>query len=292
MSEPSNKETSSPGFQFDDLCGKKIILTGANRGIGLGLIPGLLAQGIHLILVARKGDALKKIQKEYGDGRGSIDYAVCDLADHKARIRTSREIAEKYEVIDGIVHNAAIDPRRRFEELDIDFFRQVMATNVEPAIDITRELLPLLKKSAVPRVLLIGSVTFDLGGVFMSAYVASKGALVGLTRSLAHELGPAGITVNCISPGAIVVEKEGTDPEKDQMIINWQSVRRRIVPTDLLAPLCLFLSEAGGGITGQMLRVEGGVTHPMASALSQQKRLAIDAQNPNFRGSPSSEQRP
>ncbi len=288
MNKPTGKLTYSPGFHFDDLDGKKIILTGANRGIGLGLIPGLLAQGIHLILVARKEAALKRIQEEYEGCGGGIEYAVCDLADREARIRASHEIAARHEVIDGIVHNAAIDPRRRFEELDMDFFRQVMATNVEPAIDITRELLPHLKKSKAPRILLIGSVTFDLGGVYMSAYVASKGALVGLTRSLAHELGPSGITVNCISPGAIVVEKEGRDEEKDQRLINWQSVRRRIVPTDLLAPMCLFLSEAGGGITGQTLSVEGGVTHPMASALSQQKRLAIDAQNPNFRGSPSS----
>jgi len=125
-------------------------------------------------------------------------------------------------------------------------------------------------------------VTFDHGGVFMGAYVASKGALVGLTRVLAHELGHEGILVNCLSLGAIVVEKEGRDPAKDERVINWQSVRRRLVPQDLLAPMCLFLSSAGGGITGQMLRVEGGVTHPMTSAVAQKKRLDIDAGNPDF----------
>jgi NAD(P)-dependent dehydrogenase (short-subunit alcohol dehydrogenase family) len=116
----------------------------------------------------------------------------------------------------------------------------------------------------------------------MGAYVASKGALVGLTRVLAHELGHEGILVNCLSLGAIVVEKEGRDPAKDERVINWQSVRRRLVPQDLLAPMCLFLSSAGGGITGQMLRVEGGVTHPMTSAVAQKKRLDIDAGNPDF----------
>ena len=119
----------------------------------------------------------------------------------------------------------------------------------------------------------------------MTAYAASKGALVGLTRSLAHELHTTNITVNCLSPGAIVVKKEGHHPERDQELIDLQSVPRRLTPKDLIGPLSLLLSEAGGGISGQVISVEGGTFHPLASPKLQQNRLETDSANPAFRDS-------
>jgi len=101
--------------------------------------------------------------------------------------------------------------------------------------------------------------------------------LEALTHSLAHELKHTGITVNCLVPGAILVEKENPTPESNQRLINWQSVGRRLAPADILGPACLLLSEAGGGISGQSLTIDGGMIHPLADPDGQRRRLARDS---------------
>ena len=258
-----------PGFLFEDLRGKTIALTGASRGIGRALAPGLLIQGVRLILIARDAARLQALVDELrNECPGSVvEGVVCDLSRPDHRAQAAQEVAAHAPILDGLIHNAAIDPRQPFESTTLDFFRNVMATNVEPALELTRDLLPNIKRSKAGRVVLIGSITFDVGTAYLSSYVASKGALVGLTRSLAHELGEYSITVNCLSPGAIVVEKESNrnSDETDRALMGWQSVKRRLVPDDLLAPLCLLLSECGGAISGQVLTVDGGLVHPIAS---------------------------
>jgi len=127
------------------------------------------------------------------------------------------------------------------------------------------------------RIIFTGSVMYEMGGSFLTAYNATKGALQGLTYSLAHELKHTGVTVNCLVPGAILVEKETATPESNARLTNWQSVGRRIVPGDMLGPLCLFLSEAGGGMSGQTLTIDGGLIHSLADPDGQRRRLEKDS---------------
>ena len=107
----------------------------------------------------------------------------------------------------------------------------------------------------------------DLGGAYLSAYSASKGAILAVTRTLAHELRDTTVTVNCVIPGAIKVEKE---PEGiDERVISWQTVPRRLLASDLVAMMCLLLSRWGAGITAQALTIDGGLVHPLASPETQ-----------------------
>lgn len=253
-------------FRFDDLRGRTVVLTGATRGIGRALAPGLAEQGLHLILVGRDPAVLQEVVAEVRGGGGAAEGVVCDLSRPDSRREASVRIADLAPVVDGLIHNAAIDPRMPLERMSLDFFRLVMATNVEPAVDLTRDLLPNLKRSQAGRVILMGSIVFAAGPGLLSAYVASKGAIVGLTRSLAHELGPANITVNCVHPGAIGIEKttEMYTSEIEKALLSWQSISRSLFPRDLLGPICLLLSDAGGAISGQTLSVDGGFMHPIA----------------------------
>lgn len=268
--------------RFEDLDGRTVVLTGATSGIGRAILPDLLAQGLRLVLVGRSSEKLAALSTELQDHEARFQTVVCELSDPESRAAACDEILETNERIDGFVSNAAIDPRRRIEETSVSLIRQVMATNLEPGIEFSQRLLSRLKASPAGRVVLIGSVNWETGGVYMSAYASSKAALIGLTRTMAHELAPTGITVNCLSPGAIVVEKEGHRPGHDAKITEFQSVRRRLTPDDLVGPLLLLLSEAGGGISGQVIPVDGGLIHPLASASMQEKRLAKDAENPAF----------
>jgi NAD(P)-dependent dehydrogenase (short-subunit alcohol dehydrogenase family) len=275
-----NTDTS---FQFNDLSGKTIVLTGATSGIGHAILPDFLRQGLNLILMGRNPEKLAAVAAEHASYKEQIQTITCELSDPKSREEACDQILKNNSAIDGFISNAAIDPRREFEDISTQFVRNVMATNLEPSFHITQKLIPLLKKSPAGRIILIGSITYDLGGTYMSAYAASKGALIGLTRSLAHELYTTNITVNCLSPGAIVVKKEGHHPERDQQLIDLQSVPRRLTPKDIIGPLSLLLSDAGGGISGQVIKVEGGVFHPLASAKLQKIRLETDSTNPAFK---------
>lgn len=268
--------------RFDDLDGRTVVLTGATSGIGRAILPDLLEQGLRLVLVGRSAEKLAGLRDELAAFQGQFQTVVCELSDPDSRAAACEEILATNERIDGFVSNAGIDPRRRIEETSVPFMRQVMATNVEPGIEFTQKLLPRLKESPAGRVVLIGSINWETGGVYMTAYASSKAALIGMTRTMAHELAPTGITVNCLSPGAIVVEKEGHRPGHDKALTDLQSVRRRLTPDDLVGPLLLLLSEAGGGISGQTIPVDGGLIHPIAGAAMQERRLAKDRENPAF----------
>ena len=263
-------------FQFNDLEGRTVVLTGATNGIGRALIPGLIAQGLNLILIGRDPARLETVVCEHQNTATTVEGVLCDLAIPQQRGNAAQRIGELAPVLDGIIHNAAIDPRQTLEKTTLELFRNVMATNVEPAMVLTRDLLPNLRQSKAGRVVNIGSITFELGTSLLSSYVASKGALVGLTRSLAHELGRDRITVNCIAPGVIEVEKEADrmTPELKRTILAGQSLQRILTPDDLLGVLCLLLSDAGGGITGQTITVDAGIVHGIASFDTQSPWLA------------------
>ncbi|HWL52404.1 MAG TPA: SDR family NAD(P)-dependent oxidoreductase [Chthoniobacteraceae bacterium] len=263
-------EPSAP-FRFPDLNGRRLLITGITRGIGRALLPGLLEQGLELVAVSRNLEKMEAIRSELGASEAQLRLYDCDLGDREAVAATAQEIAGAGLEIDAVLHNAAIDPRHWFGKNDDAFWHEVMQINFFSAITLTRALLPVIRRSDQGRILFTGSVLFDMGGACVSAYTASKGAILGVTRSLAHELKGSGVTVNCIIPGAIRVEKETGG--NDDNLINWQSVPRRLEPDDLLGATCLLLSRWGGGITGQAITIDGGIVHPLAAPEQQGKRL-------------------
>jgi NAD(P)-dependent dehydrogenase (short-subunit alcohol dehydrogenase family) len=268
--------TSAPVFHFHDLAGRTLVITGITRGIGRALLPGLLAQGLNLIAVSRGREKLAAVRQELGVDESRLRFFECDLADAAAVEATGRAIAASGLPVDGILHNAAIDPRHEFAKAAPAPWDLVWQVNLKAAVTLTQCVLPQIRRSAQGRIVFTGSIVSELGGSYMTAYASSKGALVGLTHSLAHEMQGTGVTVNCILPGAIQVEKEAGTIEAEKVLLGWQSVERRLTANDLLGPLCLLLSQAGGGISGQCLVVDGGVMHPLMSRDVQRARLLVD----------------
>jgi len=260
---------TNPGFRFHDLHGKSLLITGITRGIGRALLPGLLEQGLNLVLVSRGRETMEAVRESLGADESRVRLFVCDLGDPAAVAATAESIARSVPQLDGILHNAAIDPRQTFERCDEAFWQQVFQVNLFASITLTRHLLPLLRRSPQGRVLFTGSVTGGLGSAYMSAYVASKGAIEALTRSLAHELKGTDITVNCVVPGAVRVPEDAPNPELEATVISTQCVPRRLAPDDLLGLICLLLSRAGGGITAQNITVDGGMLHHLADPAFQ-----------------------
>lgn len=260
---------ANPPFRFHDLEGRSLLITGVTSGIGKALLGGFLDQGLNIIAVSRGLDAMQAIRRELGVGDDRLRLFDCDLRHPGAVRETVDGILRERLPVDFLLHNAAIDPRETFEAAGTDHWDEVFQVNVFAAASLTRLLLPLLRRSGQGRIVFTGSVVFDLGASFLSAYGASKGAIVGLTRALAHELKDSGITVNCVQPGAIQVEKEDVSVLDHQRVIGWQSVPRRLQPDDLLGMLCLLFSAAGGAISAQTITIDGGFIHPLADPSAQ-----------------------
>ena len=262
-------------FYFKDLKLKTFLLTGSANGIGRCMAKCLANQGSNLILIDKdkeRQQALEvELKKEFRQQK--FESIFCDLSIEDERENTLNYIFKNYTKIDGIIHNAAIDPRNSIEKTSMTFLHKVFAVKFDTAVHAVQKLLPLLKKSNSGRIVLMGSVTNELGFSSLSAYASANAAVSGLTRTLAHELGEFNITVNCINPGSIAVEKnkDELNSDKCKKVVSSQSIARQIYPQDIMGLLCLLLSESSSFITGQNFTIDGGLMHELAKKSLQER---------------------
>jgi len=193
------------------------LVTGANRGIGLALTRVLLASGKLVIAGCRNPDAaagLKQVAREYPD---AIDLINCDVANEQALQSVAEEVRKRRSNLDVIVNNGAIMPEQGNEsilQIDLGLFSKAFDTNVLGQVRVIRAFYPMLIASRRPRIVNLssglGSIS-DREGYDYYAYATSKAALNMLTRSLAFELGPNGVTTVAISPGWVRTDMGGQD---------------------------------------------------------------------------------
>lgn len=255
-------------FYFHDLKSKTFLLTGSANGIGRVYAKCLALQGANLILIDKDKERQQSLLMELiNEFTQQLFFSLhCDLSMEEEREKAFLHIIQSYSKIDGIIHNAGIDPRNSVELTSMSFLHKVFAVKLDTAVHLVQKLLPLLKNSRSGRVILMGSITSDLGASYLSAYASANAAVSGLTRTLAHELGEFNITANCINPGSIAVEKNLNDlnSEKCLAVIKSQSIERQMYPEDLLGLLCLLLSESASFITAQNFTVDGGLMHEIS----------------------------
>jgi 3-oxoacyl-[acyl-carrier protein] reductase len=153
---------------------------------------------------------------------------------------------------------------RPFEEIPLPEWDKVMQVNVTGSLLCTRAVLPIMKRNKKGRIINIASGAVTLGRPNYLHYIASKGAVIAMTRSMARELGPSGITVNSILPGATFteVERKTVTPAQKEKIVAMQCIPRPQAPEDLVGPLLFLASDASAFVTGQAITVDGGATHP------------------------------
>ena len=190
-------------------------------------------------------------------------YVRQDLNDLKGSEATARRLAEEHGGIDILINNAAVIINRRFEEFSLEEYEDQVRINSSAAFALARGVAPGMKRKGYGKIVNFCSVTLNGRWEGYVPYVASKGALFGLTKALARELGPHGICVNAVSPGAVVSEAEARVfadrlEQYNEWIIENQCLKSRIQPENV-ADLVLFLvSPASDMITGQNIHVDGG----------------------------------
>jgi 3-oxoacyl-[acyl-carrier protein] reductase len=225
------------------LAGRRAIVTGAASGIGAATVKRLRADGAEVIAVDRDGDGLVA-DVATAEGLASIVAAAGDR-------------------LDILINNAGVCPVAPLAELNDALWQGGFDVNVTAPFKLARALAPLLAKSIAGRIINTGSILASYGDANLVAYSASKHAILGLTRALANELGPMGITVNCIQPGAIVTGMTqpmfDSRPESADYYRGRSPLGRLGQPEDIADVFAFLASDDARFITGQGIMVDGGV---------------------------------
>jgi NAD(P)-dependent dehydrogenase (short-subunit alcohol dehydrogenase family) len=246
--------------------GRVAIVTGAGQGIGRAFARALGAAGGIPVIAERnmeRGQAVAKEIEQTGGRAIAVETDVADLASVQAMVeRTVGELGR----IDILINNAGIFSTltmRPFEEIPLDEWDEVMRVNVTGVMLGCRAVLPHMRRAKWGRIINMSSGSVLLGRPNYLHYTTSKAALIGMTRSMARELGGDGITVNAIMPGAVKTEipRRTVTPEQRARITAMQCIPRVQEPVDLVGAMLFLASEGSRFMTGQSINIDGGATH-------------------------------
>jgi NAD(P)-dependent dehydrogenase (short-subunit alcohol dehydrogenase family) len=249
-----------------DLFGRVALVTGGSKGIGRAIAGGFAAAGADLFLCARNEGPLKaaadEIRKETGV---RVEYTVADMALRGDVDRLVEAALGQFGRVDILVNNAGWNIPQAIDEIRDDDWNYCVDLNLNHVMALTRALVPQMKERRWGRVIHISSIMGLASTPKRNAYSATKAAIIGMARASALDLGPFGITVNCIAPGPIATEMPMSilSQEQQDRFSARAAVGRWGRPDELVGPALLLAGDAGSYITGSVLLVDGGVTANM-----------------------------
>jgi NAD(P)-dependent dehydrogenase (short-subunit alcohol dehydrogenase family) len=247
--------------KFALLSGRRIIVTGAARGLGEAFVEALVACGAKVAFGDILLDEGRALGRRLTDAGFDAHFIPLDLANPESIEGFVKESAEKLGGVDGLVNNGAITDSggKTASELAPGTWDHVMNVNVRGLWLTSVAAFPYLCASGQGSIVNLASDTALWGAPKLLAYVASKGAVISMTRSMAREFGEHGITVNAIAPGLTDVEATAYVPaDRREHYMRGRAVSRAQVPADLTGPVLFLLSDAARFVTGQLLPVNGG----------------------------------
>ncbi|HXT94225.1 MAG TPA: glucose 1-dehydrogenase [Trebonia sp.] len=253
---------SGPGAASGLLDGEVAIVTGASRGIGLGIARGLRAAGARVGLIARHAEALEAAASELAGQPGpDVACADADVADSDALTAAVARLQADLGDVTVLVNNAGVIDRTPSDGLSSQAWRRVFATNLDAAFAAARAAAPSMRAAGGGAVVNVTSLSAHFGVRRAASYGASKSGLLGLTRALALEWAADGIRVNAVTPGYIDTDFTGPltgDPERSQRILERIPLGRWGKPADVAGTVVYLASPLAAYVTGQVLVVDGG----------------------------------
>jgi NAD(P)-dependent dehydrogenase (short-subunit alcohol dehydrogenase family) len=244
-----------------DLTGRVALVTGGNKGLGKAVARGLAEAGADVVIASRHEAELKAALDDILSGTGRRGaFCVADLAVRADVKKLARFALDTMGKVDILVNNAGMNAPQAIDAITDETWDRMLEVNLTSVMALTRELVPQMKERRWGRVVHVSSVLGQTSKEKRTAYSATKSALLGLARASALDLGPFGVTVNCVAPGPFLTDMPMailSDAEK-QVFADRTALGRWARPRELVGPVLMLCSEAGSFVTGQTVFVDGG----------------------------------
>lgn len=255
-SSQNTGSTATPGR----LKGRVALVTGAAQGIGQALAIRLAQDGADVVIAAHK--------QPPDDTEAAVKAAGVESLVHHVDVSLEQDVAdlataveERFGRVDVLVNNAGAYPMQNFLEMTYEQWRETFAVNIDSVFHVCRAFVPGMVERRWGRVINVSSTSFMEGMENYTHYNAAKAAVVGFTRSLAIEVGPADVTANVLAPGLVRTPSTDSGPQADGMFegfIAEQAIKRTETPADLAGAVSWLASEDASFVTGQTVVVDGG----------------------------------
>lgn len=245
------------------LDGKVAVITGASRGLGLGMAKAIAGAGGKVVLASRDAKALAAAADEIKCDSCQAFPIPTDITSEKDIDYLIQQVIEQLGHVDILINNAGINVRKPFLEITATEFGNVMNSNLTAGFLFTQKIAKLMIAAHGGKIINIASLTSQLGVKNVAAYAASKGAVASLTKTLAVELAPYNINVNAIAPGYFrtsMTEDAFADDDRKKWILSRIPLKRAGTPEDLYGTVIFLASTASDYLTGQIVFVDGGWT--------------------------------
>jgi NAD(P)-dependent dehydrogenase (short-subunit alcohol dehydrogenase family) len=244
--------------QYRSLEGRSVVITGGASGIGAEMVKAFAAQGSCVSFIDIDADAGPALASATGSS-----FLQCDITDTENLRRVLSRFEAERGRVDVLINNAGKDDRHALADVEPEYWRRALALNLDHQFFATQAVAKGMAEAGQGCVIMLGSVSWMRGRPGLVGYTTAKAAINGMTRTLARELGPSGIRVNCIVPGAILTERQEKlwlTPELNQQFLDLQALKFRLDASHV-ARLALFLgSDESAGCTGANFMVDAGLT--------------------------------
>jgi len=255
-------ESAGKFATYPSLRDRVIVVSGGASGIGEAIVKAFAVQQARVAFLDIQDAAAEALIRQIeSSGFPAPVYYRCDLTKVAAIQAAMEKTLERFEGVDVLVNNAGNDTRHKVEEVTSDFWDKTMAVNLKHQFFLAQAVIPSMKKAGRGSIINMSSIAWVIPSTGIPVYVTAKAAIVGMTRTLAHELGASGIRVNCVMPGAILTKRQKelwfTETYKAEVLAS-QALKRMILPEEV-ARLVLFLAaDDSAAITNQSYAIDGG----------------------------------